>query len=127
MSAASNYLENATLTWALTAGAVTRPSAWFVGLFTTDPTDAGTGTEVSGGSYARQAMAFSVTGDTATNSATVTWPVATGNWGEIGWIGIYDNSTGGNLLFHGQVAVAKTILTGDTFQISSGNLSITLA
>lgn len=127
MSAASNYLENAALTWALTSSAVTRPTAWYIALFTTDPTDAGTGTEVSGGSYARKTVAFSVTGDTATNSATVTFPTATGDWGTIGWIGIYDASTSGNLLFHGAVAVAKSILNGDTFQISSGNLSITLA
>jgi len=127
MSAASDYLENAALTWALTAGAVTRPTAWYIGLFTTNPTDAGTGTEVSGGSYARQTVSFTVTSDTATNGSTVTFPTATGDWGEIGWIGVYDAQTSGNLLFHGAVSVAKSILTGDTFQISSGNLAITLA
>jgi hypothetical protein len=127
MSAASDYLENAALTWALTAGAVTRPTAWYIGLFTTNPTDAGTGTEVSGGSYARQTVSFTVTSDTATNGSTVTFPTATGDWGEIGWVGVYDAQTSGNLLFHGAVSVPKSILTGDTFQISTGNLAITLA
>lgn len=127
MSAASDYTENLALKWLLTTQSATRPTAWFVGLFTSNPTDAGSGTEVSGGSYARQSVAFSVTNDTATNSATVTFPAATASWGSIGWIGIYDNSTGGNLLFHGAVTTAKQIDSGDTFQISSSNLSITLA
>jgi hypothetical protein len=126
-NAASNYLENAALKWALTADAVTRPTTWYIGLFTSDPTDAGSGTEVTGGSYERTAVSFSVTADTATNSASVTFPTATGDWGLIGFIGVYDAQTSGNLLFHGAVAVAKSILSGDTFQISTGNLSITLA
>jgi len=127
MSAASNYTENLALTWLLTSGAATRPDAWYLALFTTDPTDAGTGTEVSGGSYARQTIAFTVTGDTASNSATVTFPAATANWGSISHVGIYDASTAGNLLFHGSVTTPKTIETGDTFQVSASNLSITLA
>jgi hypothetical protein len=127
MSAASNYTENLALTWLLTNSSATRPTAWYLGLFTSDPTDAGSGTEVSGGSYARQSIAFTVTDDTATNSATVTFPAASANWGTVSHVGIYDASTSGNLLFHGAVTVSKTIESGDTFQVSSGNLSITLA
>ena len=127
MSAASNYTENLALTWLLTSSSATRPSAWYLGLFTSDPTDAGSGTEVSGGSYSRQSIAFTVTNDTATNSATVTFPAASANWGTVSHVGIYDASTSGNLLFHGAVTVPKTIESGDTFQVSSGNLSITLA
>ena len=127
MSAASNYTETLALTWLLTNSSATRPTAWHIALFTSDPTDAGSGTEVSGTSYARQAVTFTVSGDTASNSATVTFPAAGSNWGTIGWVGVYDNSTGGNLLFHGAVTTAKAIDTGDTFQITSGNLDITLA
>ena len=129
MSAASNYAENLALKWLLTTESATRPTAWHLGLFTSNPTDAGSGTEVStsGTGYGRKAIAFTVTNDTATNSATVTFDAATSNWGTIGWVGIYDAATGGNLIFHGAVTTAKTLETGDTFQVSSGNLSITLA
>lgn len=127
MSAASNYTETLALNWLLTSSAATRPTAWYVALFTSDPTDAGSGTEVSGTSYARQSVAFTVSGDTASNSATVTFPAAGSNWGTISHVGIYDASTSGNLLFHGAVTTPKSIDTGDTFQITSGNLDITLA
>lgn len=127
MSAASNYTETLALTWLLTTSSATRPTAWYVALFTSDPTDAGSGTEVSGTSYARQSVAFTVSGDTASNSATVTFPAAGSNWGTISHVGIYDASTSGNLLFHGAVTTPKAIDTGDTFQITSGNLDITLA
>jgi hypothetical protein len=127
MSAASDYVENLALEWLLTSNSATRPTAWYIGLHTADPTDAGTGTEVSGGSYARESVAFTVTNDTASNSATVTFTAATANWGTITHVGVWDASSSGNLLFHGAVTTSKTIETGDTFQISSGNLDITLA
>lgn len=127
MSAASNFTETLALKWLLTTDSATRPTAWYVALFTSDPTDAGSGTEVSGTNYARQSVTFSVTGDTASNGSTITFPAAGSNWGTISHVGIYDASTTGNLLFHGAVTTSKSIDTGDTFQISSGNLDITLA
>lgn len=128
MSAASNYTENLALKWLLTTDAATRPTAWYVALFTTDPTDAGSGTEVSGTNYTRKTVAFSVTDDTATNSGAVTFDAAgSGGWGTITHVGIYDASTSGNLLFHGAVTTSKTIEEGDTFQISTSNLTIQLA
>jgi hypothetical protein len=127
MSAASNYTETLALTYLLTASAATRPTAWYVALFTSDPTDAGSGTECSGTNYARQSVAFTVSGDTASNDATITFPAAGSNWGTITHVGVYTALTSGNLLFHGAVTTSKSIDTGDTFQISSGNLDITLA
>lgn len=128
MSAASDYLENELLDHALGTGAFTAPSAVYVGLFTSDPTDAGTGTEVSGGSYARESATFAVaSGGSASTSADITFTTATANWGTITHVGLYDASTAGNLLFHGAVTTSKTIETGDTFSITSGNLTITLA
>lgn len=127
MSAASNYTETLALTWLLTNSSATRPTAWHVALFTSDPTDAGSGTEVSGTNYARQSVTFTVSGDTASNASTITFPAAGSNWGTITHVGVYDASTSGNLLFHGAVTTSKSIDTGDTFQISSGNLDITLA
>jgi hypothetical protein len=127
MSAASDYAENLALKFLLTSDTATRPTTWYVGLFTTATSDAGGGTEVSGGSYARQPITFSVTTDTATNASTITFPTASASWGSIGWVAIYTLSSGGNSLFHGAVTTAKTIDSGDTFQISASNLSITLA
>ena len=128
MSEMSNYLENALINVTLRNTAFTAVSAPYVGLFTSDPTDAGSGTEVSGGSYARTAVTFGAPSNgVSTNSADVTFPTATASWGTVGWIGIYDASTSGNLLYHTPLDTSKTIDSGDIFKISSGNLSVTLA
>ena len=123
----TNAFETSTLQYLLTTDSVTRPTAWYVGLFTSDPTDTGTaGTEVSGFSYARTAATFTVTGDTATNSSAVEFPAASGgNWGTIGWIGIMDASSGGNMIIHSALDVAKAINDGDVFRIPTGDLDIT--
>lgn len=122
----SDNAENLLLNWVLTANAATRPTAWYVALFITDPTDADTGTEVSGGSYARTAVTFSVTGNAATNTAGVEFPAATANWGTVSHIGVYDASTAGNLIFHSPLTVAKAITDGDVFRIPTGDLDFTL-
>lgn len=127
LSAASNYLEDKLIDHALATTAFTAPSAVYVALFTSDPTDAGTGTEVSGGGYVRQSASFAAaSGGSASTSATVTFPTATGNYGTVTHVGVFDAVSTGNLLFHGAVTTSKTIETGDTFQISSGNLTISL-
>ena len=130
MSAASDYLEDKVLDHVLTNTPYTSPTTVYIGLWTADDgLEGGTITsEVSGGSYARQSVTFSASSDGQTsNSATVTFPTATANWGTITHVAVMDASTGGNVLFHGGVTTSKTIESGDTFQISSGNLDITLA
>lgn len=128
MSEMSNYLENALINGTLRGTTYTAPTTVYVALFTSDPTDAGTGTQVSGGSYARQSVTFAAPSNGASASnADVTFPQATANWGTVGWIGIYDALTGGNLLYHTALDSAKTIETGDIFKIASGSLTVTLA
>ena len=130
MAEMSNFLENALLNATLNATTYTAPATVYVSLWTSDPTDAGSGTEVStsGTSYARTAVTFGApSGGASTNSADVTFPTATASWGTVGWIGINDSSTGPNLLYHTALDTAKTIDTGDIFKISTGNLSVTLA
>lgn len=129
MSAASDYLENKLLDHSLATTSYTAPSGVYVSLHTGSPGDANDGAnEISGGSYARQAATFgSASAGSASTSATITFPAATASWGTISHIGIYDASTSGNLLFHGAVTTSKAIESGDTFQISSGNLTISLA
>lgn len=128
MAEISNYLENALINGTIRGTSYTAPSTVYVGLYTSDPTDADTGTEVSGGSYARQSATFAApsNGSSASN-ADITFPQATANWGTVGWIGILDASTSGNLLYHTQLEASKNIETGDIFKIASGNLTVTLS
>jgi hypothetical protein len=128
MAEMSNFLENALINATLRNTSYTSPTTVFVGLYTSDPTDANTGTEVSGGSYARQSVTFGAPSNGAsTNSGAVEFPQATGSWGTIGWIGILDASTSGNLLYHTPLDASKTIASGDIFRISIGSLSVTLS
>lgn len=128
MAEISNYLENALINGTIRGTSYTAPSTVYVGLYTSDPTDANTGTEVTGGSYARQSATFAApsNGSSASN-ADITFPQATANWGTVGWIGILDASTSGNLLYHTALDASKTIETGDIFKIASGNLTVTLS
>jgi hypothetical protein len=128
MAEMSNFLENALINATLRNTTYTSVATVYVSLWTSDPTDAGSGTEVSGGSYARTAVTFGAPSNGVTlNSADVTFPTATGSWGVVGWIGINDALTTGNLLYHSPLDTSKTIDSGDIFKISTGNLSVTLA
>lgn len=127
MAEMSNYLENALINATLRNTTYTSPATVYVGLFTSDPTDAGSGTEVSGGSYARTAVTFGAPSNgVTTNSAAVEFPQATASWGTVGWIGILDAATSGNLLYHTALDTSKTIDNGDIFKIAIGSLSVTL-
>ena len=128
MAEMSNYLEAALINATLRNTTYTSVATVYVSLWTTDPTDAGSGTEVSGGSYARTAVTFGAPSNaTSLNNADVTFPTATASWGTVGWIGINDALSSGNLLYHSPLDTSKTIDSGDIFKISTGNLSVTLA
>jgi len=128
MAEMSNYLENALINATLRNTSYTSPATVYMGLYTSDPTDANTGTEVSGGSYARVAVTMGAPSNgVSTNSAAIEFPQASGSWGTVGWIGILDASTSGNLLYHSPLDVSKTISSGDIFKIAIGSLSVTLA
>jgi hypothetical protein len=128
MAEMSNFLENALINATLRNTTYTSPATVYVSLWTSDPTDAGSGTEVSGGSYARTAVTMGAPSNgVSLNSADVTFPTATASWGVVGWIGINDAATSGNLLYHSPLDTSKTIDSGDIFKISTGNLSVTLA
>jgi hypothetical protein len=130
MAEMSDYLEVALLNLTLNGSAFTAVNNPYVSLHTADPTDAGTGTEVSGGSYARTAASFATASGTSglvATDADVTFPTATGTWGVVGWIGLWDASTGGNMLYHTALDATKTIDSGDIFKITTGNLTVELA
>jgi len=122
----SNYLETELLDHVFANNAYTSPSTVYVGLFTSNPDEDGSGTEVSGGSYARQSGSFTVSGNTATTNAAIEFPTATASWGTITHIGIYDASTAGNLLAYAGLTASKAIASGDVFRIPSGDIDITL-
>ena len=127
MAEFSDYLENKVLDHVLRNTSYTSPTTVYVGLFTSDPTDAGSGTEVSGGSYARQSLSVTTaSGGIVTSSADVTFPQATASWGTISHIGILDALTSGNLLMHTPLTTSKAIDNGDILKITSGNLTVTL-
>lgn len=127
MSAISNYLEIRLLDHVLRNVAMTSPTTVYAALFTSDPTDADIGTEVSGGSYARQAVTFSAVVSGATsNASTVTFPTATADWGLVTHVGIYTAVSGGNLLFHAPMTSAEQVLNGQTFSFLAGELRVSL-
>lgn len=130
MSDLSNYLENALVNAVLRNTAFTSPATVYVALFTavTDA-EAGTGTEVSGGSYARVAVAWDAPSNGATqNTGTITFPQATASWGTITHFGIFDALTAGNALTAIKLlAVSKTVANGDTIRFLVGDLDFSLA
>jgi hypothetical protein len=128
MAALSNYLENALINATLRNTTYTSPATVYVGLFLTDPTDAGTGTEVTGTPYARKAMAFNAPSNGASvNSAAVEFDQATSNWGTITHFALFDALTTGNMLYHGALTASKTIENGDVFKFASASVTVTLA
>ena len=128
MSGFTDYLEDALLKHVFTNTAYTSPTTVYAALFTVAPSDTGGGTEVSGGAYARQSMAFSVsgTGTLATNSAAVEYPTATADYGTVVAVGIFDAASSGNLLAYANLTTSKTVSTGDVFRFNAGDVDRTL-
>ena len=130
MAALSNDAEVLLLDWLMTTGTATRPTAWYVALYTAAPSDSGGGTEVSTGGYTRQAVTFAAAsspGGTTSNSSVVSFACSGADFGVVTHIGIHSAASGsGNLLWHGAMTASKTIADGDTLEFSVGNIDITL-
>jgi hypothetical protein len=122
----TDFSENLLLKWLLTTNTATRPTTWFVGLSTAATTDAGSVTEPSTGGYARQSVTFSVTGDTASNTAIIDF-VSSADWANITHVFVADAVSAGNILFHGALTTARDPASGDTIRIAAGALTLTLA
>jgi hypothetical protein len=123
----TNAFETSTLQYLFTTGSVTRPTAWYLGLFTSDPTETGSaGTEVSGGGYARKAVTFTVSGNLATNSGAIEWDAATASFGTITHIAVLDAASGGNMIASSALTASKAIATDDIIRVPAGDLDITL-
>ncbi len=137
MAAFTDSFENRLIDWllrgqtlGLATGTGTGPTTTYIGLFTATPTDSTAGTEVTGGSYARVAVTSSLangagtqaaastvassgTSGTTSNNGAITFPAPTASWGTITGFGIFDASTGGNLLIYGALTTNKTVNNGD--------------
>jgi len=128
MAAISTYLANKLLDHSLRNVAYTPPATVYVALYTSNPGPDDTGTEVSGGGYARQAVTFGTASSAQiSNSADVTFPTATASWGTVTHIGIKDSATGGNLLYYAALSTAKTVDVGDTIKIPLGQIVLSMA
>ncbi len=131
MAALSDAAEVLILNYLMTAESVTRPTAWYVALYTGAPSDAGGGTEVSGGSYARKTVNWAVatgTGGTTSNTNVPSWTASGGAFGTVTHIGIHSALSGtGNLLWHGAMTASKVVNDGDTLEFAAGNIDLTIA
>ena len=126
---ASDYLENKFIDHLFRTATWAKPSALYIALFTSSPSDAGGGTEVVGGAYARVAYNpsdtnwlatqggtsgnSSGTGGQTSNALAVTFPAPTANWGTVTHFAIMDAASGGNMLIWDALVASRTILSGD--------------
>ena len=121
----SNYLENKILDHILGTTSYTMPNPVYLALYTVAPTDSTAGTEVSGGSYARQTITFgAASGGTASNDANVDFsgmPACT-----VVAVAVLDALTSGNILVYGSLTANKSVDAGDILRISTGDLDISI-
>ncbi len=129
MSEMSNYLETKILDYVLRDTADWAPATVYLALHTANPDEDGSGAEVSGGSYARQACAFDATHATGGNTANTSAESFTGmpDATTVTHIGIWDHPSAGNLLFYTAVDASKTVASGDTISVAAGAVTVTLA
>jgi hypothetical protein len=142
MAAMSNFLENKLVDQIFRAQTAPTTSTLHIGLFTAAPNDAGGGTEVAGNNYSRASVTSSLanwagtqsagsttassgTGGQTSNNGAITFATPSGTWGTVSHFGVFDAGTSGNLLFHGQLTIAKTINSGDTVSFPAGSLTVT--
>lgn len=126
MSSFTDYLETAVLNHVFRNTAMTSPTTVYLALFTASPTDAGGGTEVTGGGYARQAITFGApSGGQVSNSAALNFTATGANFGTVLATAIFDAATAGNMLAWDGIS-SSVINDGDTLQFPIGNIIVSL-
>ena len=125
MAELTDYMEDRIVNF-MRNTAITGHALVYVALFTTATSDDGTGTEVSGNGYARELAGLSAPSPSGvtTNASDITFTTATGSWGTITHLALYDASTTGNMIMHSAVDVEKTVASGDTYKINAGDLDL---
>ena len=128
MSKFSDYLENKIIDHTLKGITFQPITTAYLAAFSTDPTDTGLGTECNWNNYARQAMTFgTITDGEVTTSAQLQFPALEGTDVTVGWIGIFDAATGGNMLYHTNLANAKTLTVDDVLSFAVSGVTVTLS
>ena len=128
MSQLSDWSENALLDWLMGGATPTRPTTRYLALFTAAPNDAGGGTEMSGGGYARQAVTCgAASAGTCSNTNAPAFTISGVNPASFTHVGIFDASTAGNLLMHGALTTARDLDDGDTINFAVNELDFTLS
>lgn len=122
----SSYIDNKLIDHLLGSGTYSKPSSLYVALFNGNPASGGTEISTSGTAYARKTSVFTISGNSAVNTADIEWSIATAPWGTITYCAIYDASTGGNMLVYAPLVTSKTIDTGDVLRILATTLIVTL-
>jgi hypothetical protein len=128
----TNYAQLAMVNWALTTapmtGLNTRPTAWFMGLSSTIPTNSGGGiTEPIGNNYARQSITFGPSignPGLSSNINLIQFTASGGNWGSILYALVFDGVTLGHCWAIGPLDSPRTIQNGDTLQFQQGTLAV---
>lgn len=121
----SDYLEDKILNHVFRNTAYTPAAAVYLALFTAAPTDAGGGTQVTGGGYARQAITFGASsGGAISNTSAVAFTASGANFGTIVAVGIFDALAMGNLL--AWKAISSVVINdGDTLNFPIGDIDVT--
>lgn len=143
MSSATNNVENSLVDFLFRAQAYSPDATAYFALFTSATDDAGGGTEVTGGSYARVALAYSATnftntqnsgtgastgtGGATSNAVTINFPLATADWGTITHWAIMSASSAGSMRFHGALSASRIISTGGQASFPPGSFTMTVA
>lgn len=137
MAGFTDIAEQKILDHVFTDAAWVPPSTWYIGLSSTVIADDGTGaTEPSGGGYARVATtaadwsaASGTTPASKTNTAALSFPIATLDWlaaANITDFGFYDASTAGTIYMIGKLTIPRPVLNGDTATFAAGLLVVRL-
>lgn len=127
----SDFLELELLDHVLGNAAYSAPATVYIALYTVAPTDAGGGTEATGGSYARVAVTNNKTNWTVaaagalSNATEITFPTATAAWGTVVAFAILDAASAGNFLYWGDLTANRTVASGDTAKFAVGDLDVT--
>jgi len=120
----SDYAENKLVDHILGTTSYTKPTT-YLALYSVAPTDSTSGTEVTGGSYARKPAVFgSAASGQASNSTDVDFtnmPAIT-----VVAIAVVDALTSGNILVYGTLQANKALDAGDTLRVAVGDLTVSL-
>jgi len=139
----SAYVEQRVLEWlAQDTGMPAAPNPIYISLHTADPAQNGA-SEVAGGGYARVSVSTTTasaifggngvagvapvangTKQELKNSAPITFPAPTGDWGTCTYWGAWDAATGGNFLIGGALTSSVHPISGNSAPSFGANAAV---